>query len=90
MAIMAKPRSVFVCQRCDLRSGKWLGRCPECGEWNSLVEEIVDATRPAGAVRSGEGPQPIVKVKASERDRYSTRIGEFDRKTFDAWKDVLK
>jgi DNA repair protein RadA/Sms len=76
---MAKPRSVFVCQRCGLRSGKWLGRCPECGEWNSLVEEALESSRPAGAVRSGDGPQPIVDVKASERDRFATRIGELDR-----------
>ena len=76
---MAKSKSVFVCQRCGLRSAKWLGRCPECGEWSSLVEEVVDASRPAGTMRSTEGPQPIRQVKASERDRYSTKIGELDR-----------
>src|SRR5688572_6202684 len=76
---MAKPKTAFVCQRCGLRSGKWLGRCPECGEWSSLVEEVVESSRPAGAMRSGAGPQPIRQVKASEHDRLSTRIGELDR-----------
>jgi DNA repair protein RadA/Sms len=76
---MAKQKSVFVCQRCGLKSAKWLGRCPECGEWSSLVEEVVESTRPAGAVRSTDGPQPILEVRATERDRLSTRIGELDR-----------
>src|ERR1700744_1985030 len=76
---MAKAKSVYVCQACGLRSGKWLGRCPECGEWNSLVEEVSEAARPAGTMRSTDGPQPIRHVKASERDRLSVGIGELDR-----------
>ena len=34
-----KPKTVFACQECGAQSAKWLGRCPECGAWNSLVEE---------------------------------------------------
>ena len=79
MLAMAKAKSVYVCQSCGLKSGKWLGRCPECGEWNALVEEVAEGTRPAGGLRSVDGPQPITKVKASERDRLSTGIKEFDR-----------
>ena len=36
---MTKPRSLFVCQECGAQSAKWLGRCADCGAWNSLVEE---------------------------------------------------
>ena len=36
---MAKLRTVFQCQACGFESSKWLGRCPDCGEWNSFVEE---------------------------------------------------
>ena len=76
---MAKAKSTFVCQRCGLKSNKWLGRCPECMEWSSLIEEVSEASRPAGTVRSTDGPQPIRKVVASDRDRLHTGIGEFDR-----------
>jgi DNA repair protein RadA/Sms len=76
---VAKPKSVYVCQSCGLKSGKWLGRCPDCGEWSTLVEEAIEASRPAGTVRSTEGPQPIRQVKASDRDRLRTGLGELDR-----------
>ena len=36
---MSKVRVLFACQACGLESSKWLGRCPDCGEWNSFVEE---------------------------------------------------
>ena len=36
----SKPKSLYVCQSCGHQVGKWQGRCPQCGEWNSLVEEI--------------------------------------------------
>ena len=36
---MTKFRSVFACQACGFQSSKWLGRCPECGDWNTFVEE---------------------------------------------------
>ncbi len=76
---MAKAKSVYVCQSCGLKSGKWLGRCPECMEWSSLVEEVVEGARPAGSMRGTDGPQPIKQVKASDRDRLKTGIAEFDR-----------
>ena len=46
-------RPVYLCQQCGYQSGKWLGRCPGCGEWESLVEEMID-TRPAWPL----GPNP--------------------------------
>ena len=39
---MAKPRSVFVCQQCGAQFPKWLGRCTDCGAWESLAEEWAD------------------------------------------------
>ena len=38
----AKAKAVFICQGCGTHSPKWLGRCPGCGEWNTMVEEIED------------------------------------------------
>ena len=42
---MAKAKSVFFCQNCGAESSKWMGRCPQCGEWNTLVEEIIKETK---------------------------------------------
>jgi DNA repair protein RadA/Sms len=36
---MAKIRTKFVCQECGYESAKWMGKCPNCGEWNTLIEE---------------------------------------------------
>ena len=40
-------RTAYVCQQCGYRSGKWLGRCLECGSWESLIEEVVETGRSA-------------------------------------------
>ena len=45
---MTKVRTVFACQACGFESSKWLGRCPDCGEWNSLVEERQEVAPPPG------------------------------------------
>ena len=51
---MARVRTLFVCQSCGHQANRWLGRCPDCGEWNSLVEEAVVET-PAGRATTGGG-----------------------------------
>ena len=38
---MAKKKTMYVCQSCGYDTAKWLGRCPGCGQWNTMVEEIV-------------------------------------------------
>ena len=81
-----KPRHVFVCQECGAQSPKWLGRCADCGAWNSLVEERVaePATAPAGnrygsLVPGGAGAQLYADVAYDTAARLSTGIGELDR-----------
>ena len=39
---MPKTHTKFVCQQCGYESAKWMGRCPDCGEWNTLVETVAD------------------------------------------------
>ena len=38
---MAKKKTMYVCQSCGYDTAKWLGKCPGCGQWNTMVEEIV-------------------------------------------------
>lgn len=86
---MAKgKKSVFFCQNCGHEEAKWLGQCPACGEWNTFVEEKVDAgaTRGnAGAARSVRESVrkadvvPITEVTADDDVRCRTGIRELDR-----------
>ncbi len=77
---MAKPTSLFVCQSCGASSPKWLGRCPECGEWNSFVEEVRSSTATAAAGRiDGPGARPLSDVSARPDGRRETGLLGLDR-----------
>lgn len=74
---MAKNRTLFVCQECGHNSAKWLGRCPGCNSWNSLVEEVVADTKKT-SVRTRE-PLLLATMPVSDTYRFSSGIAEFDR-----------
>ena len=85
---MARSATVFSCPACGHESPKWHGRCPGCGEWNSLVEETraapparAAASGRAGASSGGRAARPIAlrDVEASRVARLGTGIGELDR-----------
>ena len=80
---MAKSRTIYACQSCGAQSPKWMGRCPECGEWNSLVEEQ-EVSASATAVEklktgSQSVPTPITAIESGQDFRFSSRIHEMDR-----------
>ncbi|MFH1623872.1 MAG: DNA repair protein RadA [Pseudomonadota bacterium] len=80
---MTKVKTYFSCQSCGYQAPKWLGRCPDCGEWNTLVEEKVTQQPyprmdPSGEEIS-ETPKPITEIETDAEDRLTTNIGEFDR-----------
>jgi DNA repair protein RadA/Sms len=77
---MAKTKSRFVCQNCGSVSPKWMGKCPECGAWNTLVEELEAQPVRTGSIDIGDMsvPQKIGEVTFDETERYSTQIGELD------------
>lgn len=81
---MAKLQTRFVCQQCGSSQPKWLGRCPECGEWNTLVETVVE-TGPAATGRAiaaaawQSQPRPLREVSADQVQRISLGIQELDR-----------
>jgi DNA repair protein RadA/Sms len=77
---------VFACQECGAQHQKWMGRCPECGAWNSIVEETAaPATAPAAgasaryALSSDAGAQLYDDVDLVVAERLGTGIDEFDR-----------
>jgi DNA repair protein RadA/Sms len=77
---VAKAKVEYVCQQCGSRAPKWLGKCPECGEFNTFVEEFA---RPQDGARrpllSLEGPVPLRDVQPTQGPRLGVGLGEFDR-----------
>lgn len=78
---MAKVKSVFVCQQCGYQAAKWLGRCPDCNNWNTLTEEtqVAQDQRPLRQFSTPEPPQSLLDVEACDEIRQPTRIKELDR-----------
>jgi DNA repair protein RadA/Sms len=77
-----KPKSVFICQQCGYESVKWLGKCPQCASWNSLVETTVSTKNSKFEIRNSKIetlPQRLAEIKMAKTPRFSTGIVEFDR-----------
>ena len=78
---MAGVKRIFVCSECDYQSPKWQGKCPECGSWNTFVEETFTKkpeTKGAAPAR-GEGAVRFSEMKKTDSERTKTGIGELDR-----------
>src|SRR5258706_4819918 len=76
------PKSVYLCDACGHVEARWLGRCPGCQEWNSLIEQVdaIGAARSsAGGVAIGEGPRPITEAIEIGGQRLAPGVGELDR-----------
>lgn len=81
---MVKKKTKFFCNSCGYESPKWLGRCPGCGEWNTMVEEVeVVSKGPRGAFQHSETvsqkAMPILSVKSEEAPRIATELKELNR-----------
>jgi DNA repair protein RadA/Sms len=78
---MVKLRVVHRCSGCGAESPQWAGRCPACGEWNTLAEAVgaADAVGPSGAVAPGQAPRPVTDIDPSEGVASPTGIDELDR-----------
>ena len=86
---MAKEKTIYVCSECGGTSAKWLGKCPSCGEWNTLIEQVA---APAGGTSTNRYSAPqftalagtgeiaiLSEIEATDADRTSTGIDELDR-----------
>jgi len=78
---VSKPKSVYTCSECGGTSPKWLGKCPHCNAWNTLVEGVAEAPS-KHRYQSLAGAQPVAtlsEIEASDVDRQPTGIDELDR-----------
>ena len=82
---MAKSKTKFICHSCGYESAKWMGKCPGCGAWNTMVEETIKkapANRRAAfshSVQTVQKPSPITSIDTSEEPRVQTKLEEFNR-----------
>jgi DNA repair protein RadA/Sms len=75
-----RARTIYVCQQCGSQSLKWVGRCPDCGEWNSMVETV--ETRegsPPSSIVPRSRPQRLSEIPAERFARIEVPMGEFSR-----------
>jgi DNA repair protein RadA/Sms len=79
---VSKPKSLYTCTECGGTSPKWLGRCPSCEAWNTLVESVAESAGPKNRYQSLAGALPVATladIEASDVDRLPTGIDELDR-----------
>lgn len=81
---MAKTKTKFVCQECGYETTKWMGRCPSCNQWNTLVEEMETPSAGRGERRSfnennNQQPQSITKITGDQEPRIKTSMEELNR-----------
>ena len=77
-----KSKTVYVCTECGFESPKWMGKCTECGAWNTMVEEVrlpqkttVSTPKPVHAFSA----RPLSEISAADEHRFVTGISELDR-----------
>ena len=76
---MAKRKTLYVCQECGYSVPEWLGKCPGCGQWNTLVEELEEVTPSnnrgfsLGTNKTNSSPKPIKEIATEDLPRFSAR-----------------
>src|SRR5512136_2070082 len=82
---MPKTRTQYVCQQCGRISAREMGRCPQCGAWNSMVEEVVtdlpapSASHAAGSPGARSAPRRLVDITGDVDERIPLAMDEFAR-----------
>lgn len=77
---MAKQKTIYACQNCGAQSPRWLGRCPDCAQWNTYAEEapeVVNTRTPVPELSSA--PTPLTDIEGDSGSHIATGIAEFDR-----------
>ncbi len=80
---MARPKPKYICQECGYQTSKWMGKCPDCAQWNSFEEEVsipeIKNSSIAAAYTKTEKPMRLSEIRSDEKYRVVTGIDEFDR-----------
>ncbi|MBQ9997476.1 MAG: AAA family ATPase, partial [Clostridia bacterium] len=75
-----KEKTIFFCTECGYESAKWLGKCPGCNSWNTMVEQrVTKTTKVFSDTAPKSTPKKIKDIEITNEQRFTTGIGEFDR-----------
>src|SRR5258706_11846191 len=74
-----KLETIFACSACGAQSPRWIGRCPECGGWNTVAEEKGRREERQAAAPDAPAPRALADVDADELPRVPTGLADFDR-----------
>ncbi len=72
-------KTIFICSECGYTSTKWLGKCPECNNWNTFIEDVVENSQKKVSYNNGVQVVNLSSIPLMEIERYYTDISEFDR-----------
>ena len=73
-----KQKTIYICTACGAEHPRWMGRCPACGEWNTVEEDIVDKSSPGKAVTTSPASRPLSEIEPDEHQRVFTGMNEFN------------
>ncbi len=76
---MARRQTIFTCQECGATSPKWLGRCPDCNSWGSVVEELRDTGTAGKQLSPAPEPVPLTAIPDDKTRRIKSGFSEFDQ-----------
>ena len=80
---MKKFKTLFTCQTCGYQTPKWMGKCPDCGQWDTFTEElptnVLNSAATGNIAATGTQPVPIDAIDFADEERIKTQIQEFDR-----------
>jgi len=77
---LSKTRIKYICSNCGYESLKWLGKCPECDDWNTFTEEIIETSkRRVTTAKTTVSVAKLDEISADKKERVKTGIAEFDR-----------
>jgi len=72
-------KSLFVCQSCGSEHRKWAGQCPDCREWNSITEQVIEKTARVGKASKSMNTTAITEIEMHQTERRSTQMDELNR-----------
>src|SRR5699024_8358203 len=81
-SLLAKNKTIFVCQECGYESIRWMGKCTNCNNWNTFVEEVKQpkqATRAIASASRASKPTKVNEIEFEREQRLTTPMMEFNR-----------
>ena len=77
--MLSKSKIIYCCANCGAKFPKWMGQCTQCGDWNSISEEVIRKKKPNESFFKENSVREITTINSSEKDRIAFNDNEFNR-----------